>query len=52
METSKQQTSPPKALPSHTKSAQLRAEEVGYFDPEYQQEPGNPNGPVVNAESM
>ena len=30
---------------------QLRAEEVGYFDPEYQQEQGSngSNGPVVNA---
>ena len=27
----------------------LRAEEVGYFDPEYQQEQGNTQGPVVNA---
>ena len=27
----------------------LRAEEVGYFDPEYQQEQGSTNGPVVNA---
>ncbi|KAM0801511.1 hypothetical protein BDR22DRAFT_888412 [Usnea florida] len=30
-------------------SPQLRAEEVGYFDPEYQQEHGSLNGPVVNA---
>ena len=32
-----------------TKSSHLRAEEVGYFDPEYQQEHGSSNGPVVNA---
>ena len=35
------------ALPV-TNASQLRAEEVGYFDPEYQQEHGS-NGPVVNA---
>lgn len=33
----------------HTNSRQLRAEEVGYFDPEYQQEQGTTNGPIVNA---
>ena len=43
------QASPPKDSPSHTNSAQLRAEEVGYFDPEYQQEQGTMNRPVVNA---
>lgn len=33
----------------HTNTAKLRAEEVGYFDPEYQQEQGMSHGPVVNA---
>lgn len=28
----------------------IRAEEVGYFDPEYQQEQGTISGPVVNAD--
>lgn len=32
----------------HTNTVKLRAEEVGYFDPEYQQEQGS-SGPVVNA---
>lgn len=49
IETSEQQASPPKTSLPRTNPGQLRAEEVGYFDPEYQQEQGTSNGPVVNA---
>ena len=38
-----------KSSPSHTNPVPLRAEEVGYFDPEYQQEQRMSNGPVINA---
>ena len=33
----------------HTNSGHLRAEDVGYFDPEYQLEQGISNSPIINA---
>lgn len=50
IEASKQHPEPsPPEDTATTANTSLRAEEVGYFDPEFQQEHGNTHGPVVNA---
>lgn len=41
--------SPPIQAAATTAKTEIRAEEVGYFDPEYKQEQGTTSGPVVNA---